>query len=354
MFHFQNSNTASFGALLLSVLLWGIWPHIRAKSKYCVNQFILLNIPSQAFTAVFLAMTLGNIATFNNFFNEQTFFEEFKYAVENFSTRELALIAGGFVLGFGDHIGAVAMAFMNPGAAYCIYGGIVLTFGCVLNYLIDGSEKPGLLFLGILIGLAGILTLGWSQAEHDKEERLRIRQHNASLNLYMKLEDGANEEDELTMSVNKAMCVCVFAGTFAMLWSPLSTYARADNAAHLEGPYVTQVLFVFGELLSIPVVRKLSNYIIPLPEEEWESERVFWGMICGVAVGCGYFGYYLGSTNFSKTASFGIVCCNNIIAVLIDALVFQKYAKSSFKVKILVTIAIFLYFSCVIVLSQTL
>jgi len=353
MFHLNSSNTAAFGSLLLSVFMWGMWPHIRAKSGYCVPQFILLNIPSQAVTALFLAFTLGNIKAFNNFFDERSFGQEFKYGIDNFGSREVALLAGGFVLGFGDHIGAIAMAFMNPGAAYCIYGGIILTLGCVLNYMIDGSEKPGLLFTGIFIGLAGLLVLGWSQSEYEKEEKIRLTQGN--VNAYSRLEDGLYDtQKELTMSVHKAMGLCVFAGLFAMLWSPLSTYARANDMTHLEGPYVTQVIFVIGELFSIPVVRKVSNYIIALPEEPYETGRVMWGCVCGFCVGLGYFGYYLGSTNFSKTASFGIVCCNSIVAISIDVLIMKKYQHSSPKVKYLVFLSILLYLSCVIVLSQTL
>lgn len=350
-----NNQLASFCSLLFSVFIWGLWPHIRAKSEYCVPQFILLNVPSQFVTAVVIAITFGNLRNSDNpdFFNEKSFWTELRYGIEHFGSHEMALVGGGFVLGLGDHIGAIAMAFMNPGAAYCIYGGMCLIFGCIFNFLIDGSEKPGLLFTGIFIGLCGVLTLGWSQAVHDSE--MRTRAEEKSLN-YQMLESGPEEDSFYlqTMSIQKAMGICIFAGVFAMLWSPLSTLAREDGHRPLEEPYVTQVFFAFGELLAIPVVRILANLILPLPQEEWDTTRVLWGICCGVAVGLGYFGYFLGSSNFSKTAAFGIICCNNIIAVIIDALVFKKYAQSSFKVKGLLSIAVMLYFGCVMALSQTL
>jgi hypothetical protein len=226
-----------------------------------------------------------------------------------------------------------------------------LIFGCLLNFAIDGSEKPVLLFSGIGLGLFGILVLGWSQAEHDAENKRLSKEQG----MYEILEDpDSGYLEEWTMTVQKAMGICIFAGLFAMLWSPLSTLAREPGHRPLEEPYVTQVFFATGELLSIPFVRKMSNCIIPVPNSEWDTPRVLWGICCGVAVGFGYFGYFLGSSNFSKSASFGIVCCNNIIAVIIDALVFRKYSHSSWKVKGLLTIAVFLYFGCVIVLSQTL
>jgi len=348
-----NNEFASFCSLLFSVFIWGLWPHIRAKSEYCVPQFILLNIPSQFFTSVLLAITFGSVHSSDNpeYFNEKSFFTELKYGIQNFGYHELALMGGGFVLGFGDHIGAVAMAFMNPGAAYCIYGGMCLIFGCLLNLAIDGSEKPLLLLSGVGLGLCGILILGWSQAVHDAEKKRLAKERG----MYEILEDPDSEYyEELSMTVQKAMGICIAAGLFAMLWSPLSTVARAPGHRPLEEPYVTQVLFTAGELFSIPFVRKLSNCIIAVPSEEWDMPRVLWGICCGFCVSLGYFGYFLGSSNFSKSASFGIVCCNNIIAVIIDALVFRKYSHSSWKVKGLLTIAVFLYLGCVIVLSQTL
>lgn len=350
-----NHPTASFFALLYSVFIWGLWPHIRAKSEYCVPQFILLNIPSQFFTAVTIALVFGNLTDPENpdFFNEKTFWGELKYGFNNFGYNELALMGGGFVLGLGDHIGAIAMAFMNPGAAYCIYGGMCLIFGCILNFLIDGSEKPGLLFTGIGIGLCGILILGWSQAIHDAETK--VREQEKGIN-YQMLESGTEEDSYYlnTMSVQKAMGICIFAGVFAMLWSPLSTLAREPGHRPLEEPYVTHVLFAFGEMLSIPFVRSSADCIFPIPQEPWDTTRVLWGICCGIAVSSGYFGYFLGSSNFSKTAAFGIICCNNIVAVIIDAMVLKKYSDSSFKVKGLLSLAVMLYLGCVITLSQTL
>ena len=93
-----------------------------------------------------------------------------------------------------------------------------LIFGCILNFLIDGSEKPGLLFTGIGIGLCGIrnaflfsnlepylwVILGWSQAIHDAETK--IREQEKGIN-YQMLESGPEEDSYYlnTMSVQKAM-----------------------------------------------------------------------------------------------------------------------------------------------------
>jgi len=248
------------------------------------------------------------------------------------------------------------MEFMNPGAAYCIYGGMSLTFGSLLNFIIDGSTKPELLFCGIGIGVAALFILGWSQALHDHEEKSRELQYGKLvLNSEKQNTDSRTSSLDIpTMSVKKAMLLCVFAGCFALLWSPLSTIAREGKHRPFEEPYVTQTLFVSGQMISVPIVRIVCDWVIKLPRTEWNRSQVIWGIVCGIVVGLGYFGYFLGSSNFSKAASYGICCSNNIAAVIIDAVFLKKYSNSSWKVKGLLVLSVLMYGGCVFALSQTL
>lgn len=91
---------------------------------------------------------------------EDEFLHDYALLVSQFDGRVAAVVAGGFLLGHGDHIGSAAMQYLPPSSAYMCYAGLTMGLGTLLNELIEPVASPGRLLVGVALVFLGIGSLG--------------------------------------------------------------------------------------------------------------------------------------------------------------------------------------------------
>ena len=243
--------------LSVSLFCWGVWPTLRQKCGAPIAAFATLNICSQFCTAwvYFVALSSAHSR------------QQMVTALTEPGLREGALVLGGFLLGHGDQLSALAMGYLPAGIAYPLYAGLSLVLAQFFNYLQTGSEDPLMLFIGMGGVALGLVFLTLTQSA--KEERPFVpRRRGASAAGAAGLESsflsvqvasparGSIQSDDTPpklrpLSSASAMMICGFAGVAGGGWSPLSTYARAGvSTAPIQDPTICIVVFQIGQLVS--------------------------------------------------------------------------------------------------------
>jgi multidrug transporter EmrE-like cation transporter len=218
------------------LLCWGSWPALRRKCEVSVGAFAPINICSQLFTSVLFAMTLGMLHTSQS---DISFIEAL--SAQPIDLQAGAVFLGGFLLGHGDHLGALAMEHIDVGIAYPVYAGCSLVGGNLLNVMQIGTKSPVRLVLGLSFIMCGVCCLAWALKEKEREATSLEKA------IRMASPDQLGNESELKLSENllprnpgegkvssphgkltsrQALLLCVVAGCCGSCWSPLSTYAR--------------------------------------------------------------------------------------------------------------------------------
>ena len=105
----------------LGMLCWGNWPTLRRKSQVSVVAFAPINMLSQFFISIVYALMLGTPSfafkgTSNN--GIEPFPSALHHALLSPTLQVGAVFLGGFLLGHGDHLCAIAMDSISPGIAY--------------------------------------------------------------------------------------------------------------------------------------------------------------------------------------------------------------------------------------------
>ena len=123
---FAPSSDIAFPLLVITLLGWGMWPFLRSETKFPMPVFALFNVTGQILSAMILLSTLGVMPYGTNRTNcWKVLFSETYFT----SSQTLAIFAGGFVLGHGDHFGSQVMEYLPPGLSYSIYGSLTLVAG---------------------------------------------------------------------------------------------------------------------------------------------------------------------------------------------------------------------------------
>ena len=277
---------------------------------------------------------------------------------ENQKTREVyrsgwpALLTPSPLLPVQDHLSSIAMQYIPAGIAYPLYAGVSLVVAQCFNVLQLGSADPLRLGLGLGLVLLGLTFLTLAQSAKEQPEAAGGYMRDATLSLLKpspaltgSLQHGPQSSSSTGTKAGPtaarmrepqrskhirpapAMLMCVVAGLCGSGWSPLSTFARAGPAAAADpvhSAFVCLVVFELGQLCAIPSVAGLGGLLTgtgwwrPLRELGWA--QVLWGLLCGVGVASGYAAYFISSAKISPTVAFGIVCCNPLLALLIDIL----------------------------------
>lgn len=297
----------AMGLLFTNLCFWGFWPTLRELCGARMPSFALLNMTSQLLTSTILAASFGSSSIGNN----DAAWSHFQRLMSGPDTRALAVVAGGFLLGHGDHLGSLAMQFIPAGVAYPLYAGISLVCGTCLNAIQVGlGSRPSLMILGLALVLVGLFFLALG---HDIGNR-----HNKQRN-----RDTLIPTETPAISARRAMLICLLAGLCSGGWSPLSTYARAseDKNNPVNCAYITAFLFALGELCAYPSVAWLGTFLektrLSDSFRELTLKRVIFGLLCGCIINSGYVMYFLASTVILPTISFCITSCNPLLSLAI-------------------------------------
>jgi multidrug transporter EmrE-like cation transporter len=338
-----------------------------------VPAFAPLNIGSQWVTAAVMALTLGNLPSPANdhFFNQ----ELITVISETPIKKLFCVMAGGFCLGHGDHIGAVAMEHIPGAIAYPCYSGIALAGGSLMNYAQEGSSNPGQLFGGLgLIGV-GICLLAYvsvvrsaensaaavqptmavartpenasaSSTKEDEKDTLVVKEGDAP---YGTVETGEGDGGGIKkLPQSTALFLCFIAGLCSASWSPLAAYGRLSDG------YINQVFFCTGQLFAIPSVALIASYVNSVPMSDAFREltvsRGLWGICCGIFVGSGFTCYFLATQVLNTNIVFGLAACNPLLSIVIE-IIDGQFAGSSMRLKILLFLAVLVYGSAIYTLA---
>jgi len=359
--------------LMACIPAWGLWPTWRSRCDAPVPAFAPLNAGTQFLMSVVWGLTLGMIVMPSN---ETQYTSELKQLFDGeFDIRVGAVLLGGFMLGHGDHLGALSMQYISPGVAYPMYAGLTVIGGSALNYPQAEPNNVPLWACGLALVLLGITLLATSQLMDHRQDKqssflLDESKHNNPISVDQDgalLPTGASAADlEIPETQNKvsnshmAMGICLAAGLCGSMWSPLSTYGRSDKTQGgklMMGPYLCLSVFTFGQLLSLPSVCYIAGRIggtgvsAPIRKVLREPANMMWGAVCGMSVSCGYMAYFLGCIVISPTVGFGVSACNPLLALAIDAVVKRVYNGAETKVKMLACGCVISYGTAIALLS---
>lgn len=308
--------------LAVNLCCWGIWPRLRDLCAVPMPAFALLNISSQLLASLFWAALLGS----SDVGNDVSAFAEISKAFAAPNLQMMCVLAGGFLLGHGDHLGALAMQSIPAGIAYPIYGGLALVGGTLLNVWQTGLGKhPTFLVSGLLSCCAALAFLALAKelgpSEASSGTSVRDCTPGNSLN------DQFLAKEPQRLSSHKALAITFLAGCCSSLWSPLSTFARTPVPGINEAirvAYVTAFVFPLGQCCAYPSAALLGSRLGGVSIKEsfqmLTFKRFFFGCLCGVVVNSGYVLYFLSSVPVSPTIAFCFAACNPLLCLVIDSL----------------------------------
>lgn len=363
-----ESPGAAVVLLAVTMLFWANWPLLREFCAVPMPSFALLNMGSQLATSIFLAVTVGN-SCLGNSASALDYLQRLLSAPD---ARSLAVFAGGFLLGHGDHLGSLAMQFIPPGVAYPLYAGVALVCGTCLNAAQVGlGSQPLLLAFGLLLILAGLVCLALgeeagsrsnSQAQDTIPQSVSLQlppsvPQEAALPLHNDSQRSAPQTGSKSISSRAAMLLCLLAGLASGGWSPLSTFGMADHsdANPISNAYVVACVFALGQICAYPSVAYLGVRIgdasLADAFRALTPRRLVFGCLCGFVVNSGYVMYFLASTLISPTIAFAMAACNPVLSLAIASLRCQ-FRDASRKRLILLGSSAFLYTVAIVALAS--
>jgi hypothetical protein len=379
--------------LLITVTTFGFWPLFRSLNGAPVLLFARINILSQfGFACVYALVFEGPHRIVQVF--------------ENFDVRVGFVLLGGFCLGHGDQCTAIPMKYLQPGITTALVGMISLLLTCVFNYIQVGAAQPIYVFSGLVSALIALFLLSQTVKKSSRQELKEERRLEKDRKKYPGFKSGVNPllhnqwsdsvgwgeatrgtnnsfiseassssllsvpgitgsgyltytkeaykmtnfQPELSMSKRKGLAIMFVAGLFTACWGPMSTYARNGNPGDLvRSPGIMVFLFTLGEVLALPDLYLICLCIEPQPEYKLTWRKLFWGITNGLGIITGYFFFFTSTYyNMVKIVVPGTVIanCNPLVAVLID-IVRGEFTGSPLKTKILLVMAVTLYFGAV-------
>ena len=400
-----GSSEAGLALTLWCLVGWGLWPFLRTQCGASVPAFALLNITSQMAAAAVWGLTLGTLV-------EPDGGPSFPMELERLfrsglDLRDGAVFLGGFCIGHGDHISALAMQHLPGGVVYPIYAGFIVIGGGLLNYVQVQPANPPLLFVGFVLILCaiGLLALAEQQHRHGEErDKMSTQEEIARAEGYISFDaedrhaedaaatggasngpgvsvrsisgsssgsmivpgslsaqltppaDGAGSPRRL--SFRQALVVTLAGATCGCMWSPLATFGTGGGGDNVEAnPYVCLFVFAAGQLCALPSVAIIASRIAGTGVFAlcWNlsGRAVIWGSLCGLSVSSAFLAFFLGEEAASATAVFGIGHCNPLVALLIEVCCIGSFRGATAKVRACLALCVCLYCMAVGVLMMS-
>jgi glucose uptake protein len=356
------SQGVALAVALCSMVCWGSWSNflILAEVRMKFELFYLDWSVGCFLTSLLFAFTLGSVTNDSNNYGSITFLgddlsvgaEKYFYAFAAgliFNVANLCLCKGISMLG-------LALAF-----PLCI--GTSMVLGTTLTYLEDPTKttSPALLFFGLAIAFAAVVTAAVMHSIKDKERA-------AKEPLTADAEGGETAKEDATMM--RKLVICIGGGILMGCWNPLVVLAEDNCNGQCAGlsPYGEFVFYCLAVVLSSFVLIPL---VIAVPMEGFKGQAVgpvlaTWSktpLLCHIYALLGGFVWSVGTwanatagvsedkdnnSVMNGATSFAIGQCANVAAIFWGLILWGEFNGTSTKVKGLVALVVVMYVLAII------
>lgn len=303
-------------------------------------------------TALLFAFTLGDVTNDSNKYGGITFLNHDLNSLP--VEKYLFAFAAGLVFNIANLCLCKGISMLGLALAFPLCIGTSMVLGTTLTYALDpkSTKNPVLLFIGLAIAFAAVVTAAVMHSIKDKEMA-------AKEPLTADAEAGDTTKEDATMT--RKLTICIGGGILMGCWNPLVSLAeKGDDGL---SPYGEFVFYCLAIVLSSTVLIPL---IIAVPMEGFQGQAVgpvlrAWSKtpaVCHIYAFLGGFVWSVGTwanatAGSSKDAndvsvmngatSFAIGQCANVAAIFWGLILWGEFNGTSNKVKGLVASVVAMY-----------
>ena len=376
--------------LFLCIISWGSYAPLRRTSPTTNGSvFGTLAFFAEFTWALFASFTFGSIGSSpltNNatnatisthsiiFDTENNFFRRLVTDISINPNAALLIILGGALVGFGDSVSFTVLSYVPSSLAFPLVAGTCTAVGTVLSYAVDGSDKPYLLFAGVVLLLPSIVLLSYAQSMPSKEEK---EGETKEIEVAIKIMDTQTQKESTktptnSLSINsssttttnntttnttatwKWVVLLIGVGIINSTWGPLSTVGRRDCSVHSA-----YFLLSMGRIGVQPISQSLTQIFVfqktpcNLLRECYNVPRrdKLCAYGCGLLIGIGYYSYFVGSNVVNKSAAFAISNCSPLWTIVIGVFVCKDLIRYKTEAKFAVVGSAVCYIVAVLLLT---
>ena len=353
--------------LFLCIISWGSYAPLRRTSPTTNGSvFGTLAFFAEFTWALFASFTFGSIGSSpltNNatnatisthsiiFDTENNFFHRLVTDISINPNAALLIILGGALVGFGDSVSFTVLSYVPSSLAFPLVAGTCTAVGTVLSYAVDGSDKPYLLFAGVVLLLPSVVLLSYAQSMPSKEEKERGTKEKE---VAIKIMDTQTQKSTNTTATWKWVVLLIGVGIINSTWGPLSTVGRRDCSVHSA-----YFLLSMGRIGVQPISQSLTQIFVfqktpcNLLRECYNVPRrdKLCAFGCGLLIGIGYYSYFVGSNVVNKSAAFAISNCSPLWTIVIGVFVCKDLIRYKTEAKFAVVGSAVCYIVAVLLLT---
>jgi len=319
--------------LVLAVVAWGSYPPVRNSAPEVPG-------PPFALVSFFAELVFALVACSTS---SSDFFDEFAQDVRENTNACLLIVLGGAFVGTGDLLAMSALQHVPGSLAFPIIVGTCTAVGTTLSYFLDGNPNPELLFTGIALFVLSVGLLGYAEglpprSQDEGETGVQATKATAPEDEETAGRGGGGKtpagEDAVEGSSRKWVILLVVIGAIDSLWGPLSTVGRRKVA--VRSAYL---LVTFGRVGVQPIGQAIGPRRATVVREalcDTARRGQAAALVCGLLIGCGYYGYFLGSTGLNKSAAFAITNCAPLWTIFVGVSCLGDLQRYSNRARLLV------------------
>jgi glucose uptake protein len=237
---------ATLALMLLSMICWGSWANTqKLTGKWRFELFYFDYSAGLLLIALILAFTFGTLGYDG--------FATLDDIAKSGKRQDLYAFAGGVVFNLANMLLVAAISIAGLAVAFPIAIGLALIIGVILNYVIDPSGNPVLLFAGVALITGAVIVTAIAYRAF------------AAQKLEQAIRAGATRTTVKSAGA-KGVFISLASGVLMGLFFPivqLGAFRDRTNEAGL-GPYAIGLLFALGVFLSTFV---FNLFFMNLPVE---------------------------------------------------------------------------------------
>ncbi len=327
-----SSYLAALSLMLLSMICWGSWANTqKLTKKWRFELFYFDYSAGLLFIAVVLAFTFGTLGYDG--------FATLDDIVKSGKRQDAYALAGGVVFNLANMLLVAAISIAGMAVAFPIAIGLALIIGVVLNYLIDPSGNPVLLFAGVALITGAVIVTALAYRAF------------AAQRLDQAIRAGETRTTVRQVGV-KGVAISLASGVLMGLFFPLvqlGAYRDRTNEAGL-GPYAIGLIFAIGVFLSTFV---FNLFFMNLPVEgppidifaylKGNRKQHALGLLGGAIWGIGAIANFVaasaqGEARVGPAVSYVIGQGATMVGILWGLLYWKEFAGANSRVKTLIGI----------------
>jgi len=210
----------------------------------------------------------------------------------------------------------------------------------VLNYIIDGSDKPYFLFGGTALALVAIVCLGWSSSKVVETTPSAVVTDKAIINMtaknkesLMQAHSSSEDEEKKKKSILQYVMILVLFGVTNSSWTACSTIAGDNANVNLKAlslgiaRFLVQipVQFIYSKISGKFTFVETIREAFKMPSRDRKLSAV-----CGILVSLGYWTYFNAVSHVNPAVAFAVSNCSPLVTTLVGVFVLgelQKYTN---------------------------